>query len=317
MIYPRVMARAVYFATPCKSALNRVSGMPFRWSLNPYRGCVHACHYCYARATHPYLGFNANEEFETKILVKTNIPEILRQELRKPSWRRERVAIGTATDAYQPCEGRYQLTRRCLKALRDFETPISIVTKSTMILRDLDLLADLAEGPGAAVYFTITTLDEALWRLIEPGTPPPRKRLHVLRRLAEAGVTTGVFLAPILPGLTDSVASIDAVAAAARAHGAASFGTSVLRLAPLVSEHYLAFIAKSFPELLHRYERAYRGTNISTDYQLAIERSVGRVRAHHGFGLDAMHTQSPTESVSSPRRPLIRHGAEQLSLFVQ
>ena len=131
---------------PCKSALNRVSGMPFRWSLNPYRGCVHGCHYCYARATHPYLGMNADEDFATKIIVKTNMPEVLRQELGKPSWTRERVAIGTATDAYQPCEGRYRLTRRCLEALRDADTPVSIVTKSTLILRDLDLLD--RSGPG-------------------------------------------------------------------------------------------------------------------------------------------------------------------------
>src|SRR5918999_4599180 len=171
------MRRPEYREMPCKSALNRVSGMPFRWSLNPYRGCVHGCHYCYARATHPYLGLNADEDFATKIIVKTNMPEVLRQELRKPSWRRERVAIGTATDAYQPCEGRYQLTRRCLEVLRDAHNPVSIVTKSTLILRDLDLLGELAQGPGATVYFTITTLDPDLWRQIEPGTPPPLVRL--------------------------------------------------------------------------------------------------------------------------------------------
>ena len=165
--------------------------MPFRWSLNPYRGCVHACHYCYARATHPYLGLNADEDFATKIVVKTNMPEVLRQELGRRSWTRERVAIGTATDAYQPCEGRYRLTRRCLEALRDADTPVSIVTKSTLILRDLDLLTELAHGPGATVYFTITTL--LAWRLIEPGTPPPHasrscgaSRAGVLRRLPGA-----------------------------------------------------------------------------------------------------------------------------------
>jgi DNA repair photolyase len=282
------MKRPTYREIDCKTALNRVSGMPFRWSLNPYRGCVHGCHYCYARATHPYLGLNANEDFETKIVVKTNMPEALRQELGRRSWTRERVAIGTATDAYQPCEGRYRLTRRCLHALRDFQTPVSIVTKSTLILRDLDLLTDLARGPGAIVYFTITTLDDRLWRLIEPGTPPPLKRLQVLRRLCDAGVATGVFLAPILPGVTDSAESIDAVAAAARAHGAATFGSAVLRLAPLVKEHYLSVVEATFPNLLPRYERAYAGTNISVDYQSAIERRVARVRERHGFIEDAM-----------------------------
>src|SRR4051794_39832062 len=224
------MARAEYRETLCKSALNQVSGMPFRWSLNPYRGCVHGCHYCYARASHTYLGMNADDDFETKIVVKSNMPEVLRQELRRRSWTRERVAIGTATDAYQPCEGRYRLTRHCLEALRDHDTPVSIVTKSTLILRDLDLLAELAQGPGATVYFTITTVDDGLWRLIEPGTPPPLKRLKVLRRLSSEGVRCGVFLAPILPGITDSAESIEAVAAAAKAHGATSFGSAVLRL---------------------------------------------------------------------------------------
>src|SRR5918993_2308303 len=189
------MGRTTYIETECRTALNRVSGMPFRWSLNPYRGCVHGCHYCYARATHPYLGLNAGEDFATRIVVKSNMPEVLRQEVRKPSWAREGVAIGTATDAYQPCEGRYRLTRRCLEILHDAHTPVSIVTKSTLILRDLDLLSELANGPGATVYFTITTLDPDLWRLLEPGTPPPLKRLQVMQRLSEAGILCGVFLA--------------------------------------------------------------------------------------------------------------------------
>src|SRR5215212_5340247 len=151
MFYSAAVSKTHYIEAPCKAALNRVSGMPFHWSLNPYRGCVHGCHYCYARATHPYLGLNADEDFETKIVVKSNMPELLRQELARPSWTRERVAIGTATDAYQPCEGRYRLTRACLEALRDFATPVSIVTKSTLVLRDLDLLAELAALPGTRV----------------------------------------------------------------------------------------------------------------------------------------------------------------------
>jgi DNA repair photolyase len=282
------MRRPEYREMPCKTALNRVSGMPFRWSLNPYRGCVHGCHYCYARATHPYLGLNADDDFATKIIVKSNMPEVLRQELLKPSWMRERVAIGTATDAYQPCEGRYRLTRRCLEALHDSDTPVSIVTKSTLILRDLELLTELVHGPGATVHFTITTLDEELWRLIEPGTPPPLKRLRVLRQLSEAGIPTGVFLAPILPGITDTVESIDAVAAAAKSHGAASFGSAVLRLAPLVREHYLGYVAATFPQLLARYERAYGGTNIASEYQASIERRLAGIRERHGFANDAM-----------------------------
>jgi DNA repair photolyase len=247
---------------------------------------------------------NAGEDFATKIVVKTNLPEVLRQEVGRRAWTRQRVAIGTATDAYQPCEGRYRLTRRCLEALRDFATPVSIVTKSTLVLRDLDVLTGLAHGPGAAVYFTITTLDDVLWRLIEPGTPPPHKRLKVMRRMSNEGVPCGVFLAPILPGITDATDSIDAVAAAAKAHGAASFGSAVLRLVPQVKEHYLGFVRETFPDLLPRYERAYAGTNITVDYQTAIERRLARVRKHYGFAEDAMqsrrdHAGTSTHSVQT------------------
>jgi DNA repair photolyase len=308
------MSAIDYMASSCKSALNRVSGMPFRWSLNPYRGCVHGCHYCYARATHAYLGFDAGADFSTKIVVKTNMPEVLRRELARPAWQRERVAIGTATDAYQPCEGRYRLTRRCLEAFRDHETPVSIVTKSTLIVRDLDLLAELARGPGATVFFTITTLDDALWRVIEPGTPPPRKRLDVLQRLSAAGVETGVFLAPILPGITDSAAAIEAVAVAARAHGATMFGSSALRLAPLVREHFLSVIAERFPELLPRYERAFVGTNVAPAYQIAIEARVGQIRERAGFAVDAMRGRETRASHAPELVGFATRRAGQLSL---
>lgn len=277
------MTRPEYRELPCKSALNRVSGMPFRWSLNPYRGCLHGCHYCYARATHPFLGLNADEDFEQKIVVKSNMPEVLRRELARPSWTRERVAIGTATDAYQPCEGRFRLTRRCLEALRDHQTPVSVVTKSTLVLRDLDLLTDLSALPGTRVNFTITTLDPTLWRLVEPGTPPPAQRLAVMRRLADAGVPCGVYLAPILPGLTDGEDAIAAVAEAAREHGASAFWAGALRLAPLVKEHYLGFVAQSFPELHTRYARAYPGTEAPREYRARLEDRIARIRERYGF----------------------------------
>jgi DNA repair photolyase len=257
---------------------------------------------------------NAGEDFATKIVVKSNMPEVLLQELRRRSWTRERVAIGTATDAYQPCEGRYRLTRRCLEVLRDAYTPVSIVTKSTLILRDLELLTQLARGPGACVYFTIATLDDVLWRLIEPGTPPPLKRLEVMRRLSNEGVECGLFLAPILPGITDGVESINGVAAAAKAHGAASFGSAVLRLAPQVKEHYLAFVSETFPDLLPRYERAYGGTNISSGYQAAIERCLARIRERHGFAQDAMHGRRVAAATSIGMSEPVMVGTGQLSL---
>lgn len=303
----------MYIETPCKTALNRVSGMPFAWSLNPYRGCVHGCHYCYARATHPYLGLNADEDFETRIVVKTNLPEVLRRELSRPSWARERVAVGTATDAYQPCEGRYRITRQALEVLHEARTPVSIVTKSTLIHRDLDLLAAMARGAGATVYFTITTLDPELWRLIEPGTPPPAQRLAVLHRLRQAGVPAGVFVAPVLPGITDSEESIEALAAAAREHGAVSFGSSPLRLAPLVKEHYFDFVARTFPVLLPRYERAYAGANAHAAYRSALDRRVTQVRERYGFATDAMADRRE-RGLSSQGAGAQQQGMGQLSL---
>jgi len=288
------MSRPTYIQTLCKSALNRVSGMPFRWSLNPYRGCTHSCHYCYARSSHIYLGMNADEDFETKIVVKTNMPEVLRKELRKSSWSRERVALGTATDPYQPCEGRYRITRGCLEVLRDGATPVSIVTKSTLVLRDRDVLVDLAHLLGTRVNFTITTLEANLSRLVEPGTPPPAQRLKVMRQLTEAGIPCGVYLAPVLPGLTDSEEAIAAVAEAARDHGATAFWAGVLRLAPLVKEHYFGFVEQSFPDLLRRYRRAYPGIDAPRDYRDRLDERIARVRERYGFVEDAGKSPAPT-----------------------
>lgn len=293
------MARATYIEAPCKSALNPVKGMPFRWSLNPYRGCVHACHYCYARASHPYLGFNADDEFETRIVVKTNMADVLRRELARPGWSGDRVAIGTATDAYQPAEGMYEVTRRVLGVLHAFRNPLSITTKSTLVLRDLDLLADLAPQTPVRVTFTITTLDPVLSRLIEPGTPPPVSRLRVLAKLVAAGIPCGVNLAPVLPGLTDSDAAIEAVVAAARDHGATAFWASPLRLAPLVKEHYLGFVERSFPHLLPRYQRAYPGADAPRDYRDRMEARVRAISARYGYSGDELH-ESGRRSGPSP-----------------
>src|SRR3954451_9423088 len=254
------MGRVEYTPILCKSALNRVRGMPFSWSLNPYVGCVHSCHYCYARAYYAIAQYgNAGADFETRIMVKTNLPEVLRRQLARRSWRGETVAIGTSTDAYQPAEGRFRLTRRALEAFRDFQNPIGMVTKSPMVFRDLDVLADLARLARVRIFFTVTTVDLSLWRTLEPGTANPFKRLEVMRRLNEAGVPAGVLLAPILPGITDSTASLEAVAEAAAEYQAAFLGASTLRLAPVVKEQYLGWVDGAYPELLPRYERAYFG----------------------------------------------------------
>jgi DNA repair photolyase len=314
----------MYLPINCKTALNRVRGMPFKWSLNPYIGCAHGCHYCYARR--PYAlqaerraqappaeqgrlcscfqqdchycyarAFyaradygNGDADFETKILVKVNLPEVLRRELSRPSWRGEQVALGTSTDAYQPAEGRCRLTRRVLEALLERGNPLGMVTKSPLVLRDLDLLAKLARVAKVRVFFTVTTLDTDLWRTLEPGTANPLKRLQVMRLLNEAGVPSGVLQAPILPGLTDSIESIEAVASAAAAHRAAFFGTTALRLMPVVKEHYLGFVQATFPALLSRYRRAYPGTNAPPRYQAALDARVDRIRARYGLVEDSM-----------------------------
>lgn len=277
------MRRVQYHEVECKSALNRVSGMPFRWSLNPYRGCVHGCHYCYARATHPFLGFDPGEEFSTRIVVKRNMAEVLRRELARPSWGRERVALGTATDAYQPCEGRFRIARAVLETLLESRTPVSIVTKSTLVWLDRDVLSDLARLPGTRVNFTITTLDLELWRSLEPGTPAPAKRLAIMRRLADAGIPCAVYLAPVIPRLTDSEASISDVVAAAREHGATAVWAGPLRLAPLVKEHFVAFLNRSFPDLVPRYGLAYPGPDAPRVYRTALEARIERILAEHGF----------------------------------
>jgi DNA repair photolyase len=281
--------RVQYVPIHCKSALNRVQGMPFKWSLNPYVGCAHSCHYCYARAYYVKADHgNADEDFETRILVKLNFADVLRRELARPGWAGEQVALGTSTDAYQPAEGRFRLTRRVLEALRDRRNPLGMVTKSPLVLRDADVLAELAETTHVRVFFTLTTLDPHLWRLLEPGTANPAKRLHVLRLLRQAGIPAGVLLAPILPGITDSFHSIDAVAAAAADHGAAFFGASALRLAPFVKEHYLRVVAEHFPDLLPRYQRAYPGTYAPRDYQAKLDDRVDRIRSRYGFKTDSM-----------------------------
>jgi DNA repair photolyase len=302
LFYYSPMVRATYNEIQCKSAINRVSGMPFKWSLNPYRGCVHACHYCYARATHAYYGLNADDDFETKVFVKANLPEVLRNELAKPSWTRELVAIGTATDAYQPAEGQFRITRGALEAFLEARNPISIVTKSTLILRDIDLLAELSKFARVRVYFTLTTLDHDIWRSMEPGTPPPAKRLMAMRRLTDAGISCGVMMAPLMPRINDSVESIESVAEAARANGAVALHVSPLRLAPLVREHYLQHIATAFPELLDRYQRAYAGQNAPAAYVKGMEERANRIREAYGFTEERESLPHPRtgESETSP-----------------
>jgi DNA repair photolyase len=287
-----------YHSITCKSAVNRVTGMPFNWSLNPYRGCIHACHYCYARATHSFLGLNADNDFEREIFVKVNIAEVLDRELGRPGWKRESVAIGTATDAYQPIEGHLKLTRQCLEAFIRHRSPATVVTKSRLVARDFDLWRELADVADARIYFTITTLDENIWRAAEPGTPPPSVRLATLRAASAAGIPSGVLMAPVLPGITDSEESILGVADAAANAGARSFAALPLRLDPLVKEHYFAWIARTYPDLLRRYERSFPARHLSKEYQERIGAISDAARER--FGLSERRQRGSGPSVQEP-----------------
>jgi DNA repair photolyase len=275
--------RPIHRELPCKQALDRVSGMSFRWSLNPYRGCAHACHYCYARATHPHLGLNAGDDFSGIIFVKPDLPKVLRRELSARSWKRECVVIGTVTDPYQPCEGRYRITRQALAALISAHTAASVTTKSTLVIRDLDLLREQAALPGAGVNMTITTLDRDLARFLEPAVPPPVQRLRAIERLAAAGVHVTLFAAPVIPGLTDDEDALDALAGAAREAGARSFWAGPLGLEPMVREHWLAALDGFDPALAVRHAAIYRRANGPVAWRERILEQNVRIRERHGF----------------------------------
>jgi DNA repair photolyase len=247
-----------YREEPCKSALNRVKGMPFDWSLNPYMGCAHRCTFCYVRAFERRADRPSDDRYGRAIRVKTNIAEVLRAELAHPRWQRETVAIGAATDPYQPAEGRYRLTRGCLVALADFRNPFNLITRGPMILRDLDVLQDAASRADVSINFSIPTLDEDVWRKTEPSTAHPRQRLRAVARLVDAGIKTGVGMAPVLPGISDRPEQLREVVQAAREAGATGVWTNLLFLRPGTREHFLEHLAEDWPELVPHYRSLYR-----------------------------------------------------------
>ena len=250
---------AEYREEPCRSALNRVSGMPFGWSLNPYMGCAHRCTFCYVRGFEKRADRPWNDRYGRSIRVKTNVVEVLRRELGRRSWKGDRVVIGAATDPYQPAEGRYRLTRGCIDALAAVGNPLSIITRGPLIVRDVDVLTDAARRAEVSVMFSVPTLDREIWKATEPGTAPPRQRLRALSRLVDAGIDAGVGMAPILPGLSDRPELLADVVRAARDAGATSIWAGLLNLRPGTREHFLENLARDWPELLPRYERLYGG----------------------------------------------------------
>jgi DNA repair photolyase len=254
-----VAVRTEYREEPCKAALNRVTGMGFHWSLNPYMGCEHQCTFCYVRAFERRADRPWDERYGQSIRVKVNVAEVLGRELGRPSWKRELVAIGAATDPYQPAEGLYRLTRRCLEVLAAARNPFSLITRGPMIVRDIDVLQQAARRAEVDVTFSIPTLDPEVWRKTEIGTAPPRQRLRAVRRLVDAGIKAGIGLAPILPGISDRPEQLAEVVRAARDAGATHVWCNVLYLKPGTREHFLESLAREWPSLLPRYQRLYAG----------------------------------------------------------
>jgi DNA repair photolyase len=239
--------------------LNRVKGMMFGWSLNPYMGCVHRCTFCYVRAFERRADRPSDERYGTSIRVKVNVVEVLRKELARPSWEGETVAVGAATDPYQPAEGRYRLTRGCIEAFAEASNPFSLITRGPMIVRDLDVLTEAARRAKVSITFSIPTLDEDVWRKTEPSTAHPRQRLRAVTELVEAGIKVGVGMAPILPGISDRPEQLREVVNAAREAGATGVWTNVLFLRPGTREHFLEQLARDWPEQLEHYLELYKG----------------------------------------------------------
>jgi DNA repair photolyase len=269
-----------FYEVRARSALNRVpasSRMPFRWTVNPYRGCTHACVYCFARPTHTYLDFNAGRDFEREIVVKVNVPEVLRAELSKPSWSHEHVAMGTNTDPYQWVEGRYRLMPGIWEALRDTATPCSVLTKSPLLLRDLPLMLEVAQRTEISACLSIPTLEEKAWRATEPHTPHPKARLEAVAELNRAGIPTGVLIAPLMPGINDAPAQLGPLLAAVADAGATHVGGIALHLRGEVRAVFMDWLADQRPDLVPRYQELYaRGAYATADERRRLSALVHR-----------------------------------------
>ncbi|MEO3778563.1 Rv2578c family radical SAM protein [Micromonospora sp. B11E3] len=307
-------AGMTFYEVRAKSIINRVPGasrVPFEWTINPYRGCSHACLYCYARNTHTYLDLDAGADFDRKVVVKVNAGELVRRELAAPGWRGAHVAMGTNVDCYQRAEGRYRLMPQIIEALRDFANPFSILTKGTLILRDLPLLRQAAEVTRVGVSFSVGFVDEALWRSVEPGTPSPRRRLDAVRALADAGFAVGVLMAPILPGLTDTDESIDATVAAIATAGATSVTPLALHLRPGAREWYAGWLGREHPRLVPRYRELYgAGAYAPQAYQRELTARVRMAARRHG-----LHRAEVGDNRRLPEPPPKAPPAEQLTLL--
>jgi DNA repair photolyase len=299
--------RVTYREEPCKVALNRVRGMRFGWSLNPYMGCVHRCTFCYVRAFERRADRPSDDRYGRSIRVKVNVADVLRAELHRPSWQGDGVTIGAATDPYQPAEGRYRLTRACIEVLGACGNDFSLITRGPLIVRDVDVLAEAARRAQVAVMFSVPTLDVDVWRTTEPGTAPPAQRLRALRTLVEAGVEASVSMAPILPGLSDRPEQLAAVVHAARAAGACGIWANLLHLKPGTREHFLEQLAHEWPRLLPEYERLYAGrvylSQRDTGPVRAEVRNLARQVDLRDRRLRPLRPPPPPEQLSFPGSP--------------
>ncbi|WP_309107207.1 Rv2578c family radical SAM protein [Arthrobacter sp.] len=280
-------AGITFHEVAAKSVLNKVpagSRMPFEWTINPYRGCSHACVYCFARKSHTYLDFDAGLDFDSQVVVKINAVEVLKRELAKPSWGHHQVALGTNTDPYQRAEGRYQLMPGIIGALADSGTPLSILTKGTLLARDIPLLKHAATQVPVGIGISLAMTDEKLSEAIEPGTPGPRARLKLVMRLREAGLPCGVMAMPILPWLSDSDEALDHLFSSLAQAGATGVTAGALYLKPGTREWFMKWIAAHHPELAGRYGRLYAsGSYASKEYRMWLAGRVKYFKKLHGF----------------------------------
>jgi DNA repair photolyase len=280
-VEPR-LAEVEYLEVQCKSALNPVKNMGFAWSLNPYTGCEHRCAFCYVRAFELRADRPFDDRYGRTVRIKLNVASVLRSELARRSWRKETVVVGAATDPYQPAEGRYRLTRQCLEVFRDFANPTAMITRGPMIVRDIDVLTSLARRADLHITFSIPTVDDEVWRKTEPGTAHPRQRLRAIERLVAAGIDVGVGMAPILPGLSDRPEQLEAVVKAARAAGATGLWAGMLHLKDGTREHFMSVLARHWPELVPRYEHAYRNrAYLPPSFGEKAMQEVKRLRSQH------------------------------------
>jgi len=277
--------------------------MPFKWTLNPYRGCTHGCHYCFARRYHVQFEMDADDEFASVILVKHNFVEVLGRELDRPSWRREHVAFGTATDPYQPIEGHYRLTRGGIQALTRGRTPFGLITKGPMVVRDIDALKDHIRAAACTIYMSVPTVDEDAWRILEPGTAHPLQRLRAVRELVDAGINAGVLMAPIVPGFSSARTKVERTVKAIADHGARFVGCNVMHLEEGTRTHFLGFIAREFPAMTPRFEKLYARKQTPEAYRKEIQAMVSVLQSRYGLTQRRTGTEAePAEASAEPEQ---------------